>query len=184
MDVNRLGRGEKIAAVSAIALLLIMFIFSWFGIDAEGGVDLGGANAWESFGLIDLILFITVVAAIALAAMLANGQRVDMPVSPAAIVAGLGILSVILILFRIISPPDFGLGDLLEIGGGEVSRKIGVFLGLIAAAGIAYGGYESMQEEGTSFAAERDRLSDRDSAPGETPPPRDPAGPGGPPPAV
>ena len=32
MDTNRLGTGEMIAAVSAIALLLIMFIFSWFGI--------------------------------------------------------------------------------------------------------------------------------------------------------
>lgn len=180
MDVNRLGRGEKIAAVSAIALLLIMFIFSWFGLDAQGGIDLGGANAWESFGLIDLILFITVVAAIALAAMRANAQSVELPVSPAAIVAGLGILSVILVLFRIISPPDFGLGDLIDVGGNEVTRKIGVFLGLIAAGGVAYGGYEAMQEQGTSFAAERDRLQTREDAP---PPPAAP-GPGGPPPTA
>lgn len=178
MDVNRLGRGEKIAAVSAIALLLIMWIFSWFGFDAPG-VD--GANAWESFGLIDLILFITVVAAIGLAAMRANAQSVDTPISPAAIVAGLGILSVVLVLFRIISPPDFGLGELLELSGDEVTRKIGVFLGLIAAAGIAYGGYEAMQEEGTSFAGERDRLQTRDDAPPPPPPPAAP-GPGGPPP--
>ena len=182
MDVNRLGRGEKIAAVSAIALLLIMFIFSWFGLDASG-VDLGGANAWESFGLIDLILFITVVAAIGLAAMRANAQSVELPVSPAAIVAGLGILSVILVLFRIISPPDFGYGDLLELGGNEVTRKIGVFLGLIASAGIAYGGYEAMQEQGTSFAGERDRLQTRDDAPPPPPPPAAP-GPGGPPPTA
>ena len=179
MDVNRLGRGEKIAAVSAIALLLIMFIFSWFGIDASAGTfsASAGANAWESFGLIDLILFITVVAAIALAAMRANGQQVDLPVSPAAVVAGLGILSVVLVLFRIISPPDFGLGDLIDLGGGEVTRKIGVFLGLIASAGIAYGGYEAMQHEGAAVTGSRDRTP--------TAPPSDPPGPaGGPPPAV
>lgn len=184
MDTSRLGRGEMIAAVSAIALLLIMFIFSWFGFDAQGGLDLGGANAWESFGLIDLILFITVVAAVGLAAMKANSQSVDLPVAGSAIVAGLGILSVVLILFRIISPPDFGLGDLGDLGG-DVTRKIGVFLGLIAAGGIAYGGYESMQEEGTSFSGQADRLQDRDPPVPPVPPaPRDPSGPGGPPPAV
>ena len=37
MDVNRLRQGEKIAAASAIALLLIMFIFDWFGVSAKGG---------------------------------------------------------------------------------------------------------------------------------------------------
>ena len=185
MDANRLGRGEKIAAVSAVLLLLIMFIFSWFGIDASGGTfsASAGANAWESFGLIDLILFITAVAAIALAVMRANAQDIDAPLSPAAVVAGLGILSVVLILFRIISPPDFGVGDLGDLAGVEVGREIGVFLGLIAAAGIAYGGYEAMQERGTSFTAEKDRLTgDRDAPP--PPPPPASGSAGGPPPAV
>lgn len=173
MDTSRLGRGEMIAAVSAIALLLIMFIFSWFGIDASAGTfsASAGANAWESFGLIDLILFITVVAAIGLAAMKANSQNVDLPVAGSAIVAGLGILSVLLILFRIISPPDFGVGDLGDLAGVDVTRKIGVFLGLIAAGGIAYGGYSSMQEEGTSFSREADRVGDRDSGGSAAPPP-------------
>jgi predicted dienelactone hydrolase len=30
-----------------------------------------------------------------------------------------------------------------------VSRKIGVFLGLIAAAGVAFGGYTAMNERGS-----------------------------------
>ena len=153
MDTSRLGRGETIAAASAVALFLIMFIFSWFGVDASAGAfsASAGANAFESFGFIDLILMLTVIVAIVGAAMSANAQSVNTPVAISSITAGLGILSVLLILFRIISPPDFGIGDFGDIGGVEVSRKIGVFLGLIAAGGIAYGGWAAMQEEGTSF---------------------------------
>ncbi len=33
-----------------------------------------------------------------------------------------------------------------------------MFLGLIASAGIAYGGWRAMEEEGTSFGDQADRL--------------------------
>ncbi len=168
MDVSRLRRGEQIAGISGIALLLIMFIFTWFSF-GDSGLDLG-LNAWESFGLIDIVLLLAAVAAIALAVVSATQSNVSMPVALSAITAGLGILAVLLILFRIISPPDFGLGDVADALGGEadVGRGIGVFLGLIAAAGIAYGGYLAMQEEGTSFSDQGDRLQNRDNPP---PPP-------------
>ena len=169
-----------IAAVSAVALLIIMFLFDWFGN------DFGGASAWQSFSIIDIILFITVLVAIGAAVMAANAQSVDSPVAISALVAGLGILSVLLILFRIIDPPDFGVAGAaideaealgLETDGVEIGRKIGVFLGLIAAGGIAYGGFLAMQEEGTSFREQGDRLGG--SGPGDPPPAA-----GGPPPAV
>lgn len=181
MDTSRLGRGEMIAAVSAVVLLLVMFIFSWFSLGGdegdqadEAGIDTGG-NAWEVFSFIDIILFITVLVAIGLAIMAANAQRAELPVAGSALVAGLGILSVLLILFRIISPPTGDIPDGLEV---EIARNIGVFLGLISAAGIAYGGYRSMQEEGTSFGAQGDRLQNR----GGTNPPRGGTNPPPPPP--
>ena len=37
MDLTRLTQGEKIAGVSGIALILIMFIFKWFGLKAGVG---------------------------------------------------------------------------------------------------------------------------------------------------
>lgn len=177
MDTNRLSQGEMIAAVSAVLLLLIMFIFDWFGN------DFGGANAWQSFGFIDIILFITILVAIGGAVMKANAQSVNTPVAISALTAGLGILSVLLILFRIISPPDFGADAALaqadalglDTGGVDIGRKIGVFLGLIAAGGIAYGGWRAMQEEGTSFGDQGDRLQNRGTGgPGAPPPPPPP----------
>ncbi len=154
MDTSRLGRGETIAAASAIALLFIMLVFDWFGVGG-GSIDTGvgtityhgaGGNAFQVFGFIDVILFITVVVAVVAAALSANATSVNTPVALSAITTGLGGLSVILIIYRIIDTP-YGL-----------DRKIGVWLGLIAAAGIAYGGWTAMQEEGTSFGDQRDRF--------------------------
>jgi hypothetical protein len=148
MDTGRLGRGETIAAVSAIALFLIMFLFTWF---STGFTD---ANAWEAFGLIDLVLLITIGVAIAAAAMTATATSINSPVALSALTAGLGILAVLLILFRILSPPDVAVNETV-LGDVDTSRGLGVFLGLLAAGGIAYGGWQAMQEE--TAASQRDR---------------------------
>ncbi len=183
MDFTRLTQGEKIAGVSGIALILIMFIFKWFGLKVSG--DAGGfgftvegsENAWGSYGFIDIVLFITVVAAVGLALISASETEVGLPVAASAVVAGLGILSVVLIIISIISPPDLGAGD---ISGIDHTRKIGVWLGLIAAIGVAYGGWRAMQEEGASFGGEADRFrAEPDEGPGAGPPPP----PSSPPPA-
>jgi hypothetical protein len=151
-------------------------------------------NAWGAFSFIDIILFITVLAALAMVYTAASRQTVSLPVALSAIVTGLGILSVILILFRIISPPDFSVGGFSAGDAVDTSRKIGVFLGLIAAAGVAYGGYRAMEEEGTSFQTQADRLRDERRGPPAGPPAGGTGGtgtgtgtgtgPGAPPPAV
>jgi hypothetical protein len=165
MDTSAVGRGETIAGVSAVALLLIMFIFDWFGFGGTidtgiGTVDIGGGfNAWQSFEFIDIILFLTIGAAIAVAAMAASGAGAGLPVAGSAIVTGLGGLSTILILYRILDTP----------GGSD--REIGVFLGLIAAAGITYGGWTAMQEEGTSFGDQASGFGGGGGGGGDGPPP-------------
>jgi hypothetical protein len=162
MDVNRLTQGEKIAAGSAIALFIVMF-FSWFGFPESDITNALGAagvdtsfNAWQSFDFIDLLLLLTVVAALGAAVVKASDTRVDFPLST--IVTVLGGLSTLLVLYRIIDPPS------------DAARKFGVFLGLIAVAALTYGGWLMMQEEGTSFQDAADRLGgDRDAGPGPGP---------------
>jgi hypothetical protein len=194
MDLDRMSTGEKIADAAAVLLFIFMF-FEWFSVDFSGGEGLftvsGGFNAWESFSFIDIVLFVTVLAAVAVAIVRLTDALVEPPVSVNAVVAILGGISVLLILYRIISPPGFdGASD---VPGVDVSPSIGVFLGLIAAVGIAYGGYRAMQEEGTSFGDLGDQFSSR-GGPGAgtpqppsstTPPPPPPppsGGQGGPPP--
>jgi hypothetical protein len=190
MELNRLSQGEKIAAGSAIALFIFMF-FKWFGAGGEVDTALGSVgietsiNAWDSFDFIDLILLLTVVAAVGAAVVRATATRINFPLST--VVTLLGALSTLLVLYRIIDPP------------GSLDRKIGVFLGLIAAALLTYGGYLAMQEEGTSFQDAADRLSgDREAdreqrqrdrggpgagPPSSPPPPPPPPSSGSPPPS-
>jgi hypothetical protein len=167
MDVSRLNQGEKLAGIAGIALLLIMFIFDWFTVDVGGGfadISVGG-NAWETMELIRFILLLAAFAGIALAVVAASQSDVDLPIAMSAITAGLGILAVVLVVFRIISPPDGGADEF----GVDIGRGIGVFLGLIAAGGVAAGGWMAMQEEGASFTEAPDR--DRGTAPPPPPPP-------------
>src|SRR5918998_4874450 len=116
MDTNRLRTGELIAGIAGAVLLIVMFL-SWFGAPdtvTSGGVtiDVGDAaedlgvdttvNAWQSFSFIDIILFLTAAVAIGLAVATAMAQKVALPVAASALTAGLGILSTLLVLYRLI----------------------------------------------------------------------------------
>jgi hypothetical protein len=196
MDFSVLNRGEKIAGVAGILLILIMFIFDWFGLKftASGAFGIsaeGGRNAWGSYGFTDILLFITALAAIALAVTAASDSEVGLPVAMSAIVAALGVISLVFVIISVISPPDFGVN--VSGTGVDHERKIGVWLGLLAVIGVTAGGFLAMQEEGTSFAGEADRFRGGPGGgaggPGAGPPPPPPTQPpppppsGGPPPA-
>jgi hypothetical protein len=177
MEVDKLSTGEKVSAVSAILLFVFMF-FDWFGVKVSGvpgfSGDIsgsGGGSAWDALDVIPIFLMLAIVVAIGVAMIRLTDADLEPPVSLNALVAALGGLAVLLILYRIVSPPDFG-----SFGGVSVDAtlKFGIFLGLIAAAGIAYGGYSAMREEGATFGGEADRLS---GGPGGGHPPA-----GGPPP--
>jgi hypothetical protein len=194
MDANRLSTGEKIAGASAVLLFIFMF-FDWFKVDISDDSGLFslsvGGNAWEAFTWIDLFMLLTVVVALVVVVIRLSDALVEPPISINAILAILGGASVLLILYRIIDPP----GDTGGVPGVDINPTIGIFLGLIAAAGITYGGYRAMQEEGTSFGDLGDRFSSRggpgagpaqqppsSTTPPPPPPPPPSAGQGGPPP--
>lgn len=154
MDADRLGTGEKIAGVSAILLFIFTF-FDWFKVSASNEfvtVSVGG-SAWDALDVIPIILLIAIVAAVGVAVIRLTDAGFEPSISMNAVVAILGIISVLLILYRIIDPPDS------DFSGISVDPAVGIFLGLIAAAGIAFGGYKAMQEEGAGFGEIGDRLS-------------------------
>jgi hypothetical protein len=155
VDISTLSTGEKVSGIAGIALFVIMILFSWFGFEVAGVGLEEGANAFQAFSLIDIVLLITAIAAVALPLTSATSATVDLPVALSAIVALLGAISVILIVFRILSPPDFDIPGAVDIGFGEVdtgvetTRKFGIFLGLLAAIAVTIGGWLAMQDEGT-----------------------------------
>ncbi len=187
MEADRLSTGEKLAAVSALLLFVFMF-FDWFGVEVSGVPGFGGevsgagGSAWDALDVIPIFLMLAIVTAIGVAVIRLTDADLELPISLNAIVAALGGLAVLLILYRIIDQPGGG-GDFsgVEV---DVTLKIGIFLAFAAAVGIAYGGYRAMQEEGMSFGDVGDQLSsagDRSGDGGTTPPPP-PAGQQPPPP--
>lgn len=180
MEMDKLNTGEKVSAVSAILLFIFMF-FDWFGVKISGvagfsgDVSGSGGNAWDALDVIPIFLMLAIVVAIGVAVIRLTDADLEPPVSLNAIVAGVGGFAVLLILYRIISPPDFGSFGGVTV---EATLKFGIFLGLIAAAGIAYGGYSAMREEGATFGGEADRLSGGGGQPpagGPPPPPPPPS---------
>jgi hypothetical protein len=190
MDLDKLSLGEKIAAASAVLLFVFMFFFNWYGVEVSGvggfsGSTGEGGSAWDTLELIRFILLITVVAALVMAGLRLADSDAEPPVPMSVLITVLGALSVLLILFRIIDPPTFASFGGVSI---DATLSVGIFLGLIAAGGVAYGGYTAMQEEGITFGDAADRLSsgggtDADPAPSSSaPPPPPPAGSPPPPP--
>jgi hypothetical protein len=193
MDTTKLRLGELVAGVSALVLLIVMFL-PWYGASVKAGPISASANAtaWQAYSLIDLILFVSIVAAIAMVILAMTQRSAALPISASVIVTLLGGLDVLLILFRMISKPGKGnCGSFCDAV--SINLKYGLFLGLIAAAGIAVGAFMTMREEGTSFGDAAQRLqggTGNAAAPPPAPappaappqaPPAAPPGPGEPP---
>ncbi|HET8593318.1 MAG TPA: hypothetical protein VFL56_06595 [Solirubrobacterales bacterium] len=141
MDTGRLSQGQIIAAVSAVVLLVAMFL-PWIGVDAPAvpagvpapeGLGDDSENIWKGSSL-DVYLLITAVVALVPALVAATGGVEEFSFASAATFL-LGIVGVILVIvFLTIDFPD----------GAE--RKYGAFIGLAACVAIAYGGFKALQE--------------------------------------
>jgi hypothetical protein len=158
-----LRAGEAIAVVAAILLFVLMFL-DWYGVSLEKapntlqllGPGREGGDAWQTLSVIPLFLMLAIVVAVGAALLRLGGSDWKPTIPPGAAVCVLGGVAAVLILYRIVSPPEVGpetAGFLYE-----ATVKPAVFLALAAALGIAYGGWRAMRDEGSSFAAIGKRL--------------------------
>ena len=141
---GRLSQGQIIAAVAGAVLLVAMFL-PWIGVSGPAipagipvpqGVSTGSTseNIWKGSTL-DIYLLITVIVALVPALLAITDSAEEFSFVSAATFL-LGVVGVILVAaFLTVDFPD----------GAE--RKIGAFIGLVAAIAIAFGGYRAMQEE-------------------------------------
>jgi hypothetical protein len=193
MDLSKLRRGELIAAVGGLVLLIALFFFDWYAVDVNISTpfgDIGGGaefGAWDGQGftgtIADLVILAAAVTAVGLAVVTATSSTVALPVAASALTAALGIAAVVMVFLRMVFQP--GANEFIEL-------RFGIWLALISAGLIAYGGWEAMREEGTSFEDARDQLRDARqrggpaspaaAAPAPASPPGAPAAPPQPPP--
>jgi len=170
MDLGKLRRGEWIAAVGGIVLLITLFFLDWYAVDVNISTpfgDIGGGaefGAWDGQGftgtIANLVILAAAIAAVGLAVVTATSRTVTLPVAASALTAGLGIAAVAMVVLRMLFQP--GENEFIEL-------RFGIWLALISSAVIAYGGWEAMKEEGTSFEDARDQLRARTQAGDATP---------------
>jgi hypothetical protein len=132
-----------VAGIGGVALFVFLF-FDWFGGGAEvsgslvnGTATLShpGISGWDALtDLPGFLIILSGVSGIALAYLAAAGQRVNIPVPRGTVTALLGVLAVLLILWRMFA--------------GSPTLKIGVFLGLGAAIAITAGALMALGEDG------------------------------------
>ena len=157
MSIVRLSGGERISGGSAILLLAFMSL-QWYGLSVAERPNVlfglrifdDGGNAWQTLGVISFVLALVIAVTAGMVVRRLIDQDWEPTVSSGAVVFILGVLAACLILFRIVFPPD--LGREVEGFTFDVSLKAGIFLSLVAACGIAYGGVRAMQEEGGLFS--------------------------------
>jgi hypothetical protein len=174
MDLGKLRRGELIAAAGGILLLIALFFVDWYSrqeIVLLGGSSTG-VNAWDDLGffgaIANLVILAAAISAVTLAILEMTSRSIALPVAASAITAALGFAAVGMVLLRLLFQP--GPNALTDI-------KFGIVLALIASGIVAYGGWESMKEEGTTFDSARDQLQSRYSeraAPASHTPPSEP----------
>ena len=115
-------------------LLLVALFLPWYTRDTDiaGAVISQTWTAWQALPVITALLFLLAVAAIAVPAT-------PKPFRGDRLLVLLGAIGFLLVLFRAIDMPLPDI-DLVKGDHADASRGPGLFLALLATAGIAYGG--------------------------------------------
>jgi len=154
---DRLTIAGRVVTGGALALLITVFLFKWYGASAtspQTGLTFSRElNGWHTFTSSRWVWLLTALAGLALVAEQGGAFEYEGPVPLDLVVAILGGLSTVLIAYRIIHHPS-GAGTVV---GSTVTYsfgiKLGIWLAQIAAAAIAYGGWLAMRERGATIPA-------------------------------
>jgi hypothetical protein len=141
----RLRQGALITAGSALVLLVVMFATKWYGVDEIPGrvatrtQVTHAANAWHTLTIVRWLMLATIVVAVGSVLLHGSQHSHGSKTNTGALVAVLGSITAAALIYRVLID--------LPSAGSVVDQKLGAIIGLLAAVGIAFGGYESMLEE-------------------------------------
>jgi hypothetical protein len=162
MDTTRLGRGQIIAAAGGLVLIISLFLdwTSGLTISLVGAASIatGGANAWNVFSGMDILMALVGLAAIVIAALAMTNASIEAPVKLDWVLALLGVGTI-----------GWALGWDLE----TPNAGPGAWIGLFAAIAIAFGGFEA--------ARSPQPVGSKSATPQSPSAPAEPAGPAAPP---
>jgi hypothetical protein len=139
--MRRIRVGEALAGIGAIALFVLLFA-DWF----SAGAGVAGSG-WSTLGWpIVALLVVEIAVALVLVVATVVVAKPAIIVDAAAITAALGIIVLLIALVRVlITQPDLDLG----LGNTAVSVEPAGYLGLLALAVTAAGGWLTLADERT-----------------------------------
>jgi len=126
---SRLRRGEILAGVSALLLLVFLLAGKWYGSGANS------RSGWQALTDLRWLLVVTIAAAFALVVTQTTRRAPAIPVTLSMIVTVLGLITVVALIYRVLIDAP-------------AHEQAGAYLGLLSASGLAYGGFLSLRQEG------------------------------------
>jgi hypothetical protein len=132
VQLSRLRRGEIIAFLSALALVLLVFEVPWFHVTNADGSHTS-ANAWTSLPTLRWLILVTGATGLLLGYFQASRAAPALPVAWDVIVVTLSAITTVIVLIRILTAAG--------------SPQVGAFAGLVAVALVTAGAFLSLREE-------------------------------------
>jgi hypothetical protein len=136
--------GELTSSVSAVLLLVLLFATEWYGVagvpdpSAARPAVSGTESGWMGLTVVRWVVLITALIAIGSVVLHASQRRHGTKTDTSRLVAGLGSLTFLLLIYRVLIH--------LPSGAKVIDQKLGAVLAIVCALGVALGGYESIAE--------------------------------------
>lgn len=133
MDFSKLTKGDKVVLGAGLLLIIDLLFFPWHHISlGPFSVNRTGVQSPNSgYGVLALLLAIVMVAQVAVARF-TSAKMPELPVPWAQVHLIAGVVTFALLLLKLVVETS--------------SLGFGAFLGLLAAAALAFGGYTISQE--------------------------------------
>ena len=153
MDLSKLKNGQKIILGAGILLIINLFL-PWYRVDF--GIASASVNAFDAGFLAWFGSFLAIAAAVIIALKVFANMKINAgPLKAEHLALALGALGFLLIVLKLIVDSDF--------------MFIGIWIGLIASAILAFGAFLAMKDEGLGIG------DFKSLAGGNNPPPPPPA---------
>jgi hypothetical protein len=134
MDVRRLRIGEGAMVVSALALILSLFL-TWYHVGVAGASP-DSLSGWAAFSITDVLVLLLGLTAMAAAVVVARSPTAAPGIAYEALVLLGSLVGLVLGLVRLIDPP-----------GPYLAARGGAWLGVLALVGLVASCLVAMRDE-------------------------------------
>jgi len=141
MDLRRLGRGEWLLGIAAVALLVSLFLPWYEGSDGLSACITQSCataqlSAWEAMAVGDVLLAFVAAFAVLVVIVTATQRVPALPLALDSFLTYSGLVATILVLWRVLSIPGDASG-----------RAWALWMGLAATLAITFGALVALRDE-------------------------------------